>query len=277
MEPVTPQRRTRALTREIPASLAQCELSFLEREPIDGARAVAQHHAYCETLAALGLDVVRLPADPALPDSCFVEDAAVVVDEIAVIASMGAPSRRAETPAVEYALAADRPIARIALPARLDGGDVLVVGRRVFVGRSGRTDAAGAAALAAALAPFGYQVLPVAVTGCLHLKSAVTALDTRTLLVNPEWIDAAPLAGYDLVSVDPAEPSAANALAVAGRILAHGGFPRTLARVEARGFPVIRVDVSEFLKAEAGVTCKSILYTDVGRSPTGGWDQEGEK
>jgi dimethylargininase len=251
----------RALTRDVSPALADCELSFLDREPIDVPRAVAQHQAYCDALSSLGLDVVRLPADAALPDCCFVEDVAVVVDEVAVIASMGALSRRGEIPAVERALAADRAISRITLPASLDGGDVLVVGRRVLVGRSARTDAAGAEALASALAPYGYRVTPVPVTGCLHLKSAVTALDPDTLLINREWIDVAPLAGFRLVDVDPEEPAAANVLVVGGRVLSHAGFPRTHARLEGRGYAVQPVDVSEFLKAEAGVTCKSIVYT----------------
>jgi dimethylargininase len=250
----------RALTREVSPALADCELTFLDRQPIDAGRAAAQHDAYCAALAALGLDVVRLPGDPTLPDCCFVEDTAVVVDEVAVLASMGAPSRRGEVTAVAVALARDREIARIDPPARIDGGDVLVVGRRVFVGQSGRTDSAGARALAAALAPFGYEVIPVAVPGCLHLKSAATALDEDTLLGNAEWIDLAPLSACNLVHVDPAEPWAANVLAVAGRVLAHHGFPRTLERLAARGCDLYPVDVSEFLKAEAGVTCKSIVY-----------------
>ena len=211
-------------------------------------------------LAALGLEVVRLPGDPALPDCCFVEDTAIVVDEVAVLASMGAPSRRGEVAAVAAALARDREVVRIEPPALIDGGDVLVVGRRVFVGQSGRTDAAGARALADALAPFGYEVVPVSVPGCLHLKSAVTALDAETLLVNAEWIDLGPLSPYHLVHVDPAEPWAANVLALPGGVLAHRGFPRTLERLAGRGYAVQPVDVSEFLKAEAGVTCKSIVY-----------------
>ena len=213
----------RALTREVSPALADCELTFLEREPIDVRRAAAQHDAYCAALLSLGLEVVRLPGDPALPDCCFVEDTAVVVDEIAVLTSMGAPTRRGEVGAVAGALAPDRELVRIEPPARIEGGDVLVVGRRVFVGQSGRTDAAGTRALAAALAPFGYEVVPVAVPGCLHLKSAATALDAETLLVNAQWIDLAPLSAYDLVHVDPAEPWAANVLAVPGRVTASAG------------------------------------------------------
>lgn len=250
----------RALTREVSPALADCELTFLDREPIDVARAAAQHDAYCAALRELGLDLVRLPGDPALPDCCFVEDTAVVVDEVAVLASMGADSRQREVPAVAAALARDREIVRIERPARIDGGDVLVVGRKVFVGQSGRTDAAGARALAEALAPYGYEVTPVATPGCLHLKSAVTALDAETLLVNAEWIDSAPLRAYERISVHAAEPWAANVLAVGGRVLAHAGFPRTAERLAARGYSLFPVDVSEFLKAEAGVTCKSIVY-----------------
>ena len=248
------------LTRDVSPTLGRCELTFLDREPIDVGRAIGQHRAYGDALASLGLDVVHLPADPAFPDGCFVEDAAVVVDEVAVMTSPGAASRRGELPAVEAALARDRTIARIAPPARLDGGDVMVVGRRVFVGRSRRTDAAGVEGLASALHPYGYEVVPVPVNGALHLKTAVTPLDAGTLLVNPDWLDAAALAGFDRVPVDPAEPFAANVLSVAGRVLAHSGFPRTLDLLDARGYALLPVDISEFLKAEAGVTCLSIVY-----------------
>lgn len=250
----------RALTRDVSPALASCELTFLDRVPIDVGRAAVQHDAYCAVLAALGLEVARLPADPALPDSCFVEDTAIVVDEVAVMASMGAASRRGEIEAVAQALSAERELVRIARGAPIDGGDVLVVGRRVFVGQTGRTDAAGARALAEALGPYGYAVTPMAVPGCLHLKSAVTALDEETLLVNPGWIDVRTLGGYRLIEIDPAEPEAANVLAVLGRVVAHRGFPRTLERLASRGYSIQPVDVSEFLKAEAGVTCKSIVY-----------------
>ena len=250
----------RALARDVSPALARCELTYMERAAIDLDRAAEQHRAYCDTLAALGLDVVRLPGDAAFPDCCFVEDVAVVVDEVAVMTSMGADSRRGERAVVEDALAKDRRIERIERPALIDGGDVLVAGRRVFVGRSRRTDEAGVKALAAALAPFGYEVVPVTVHGSLHLKSAVTALDGGTLLANRGWIDMSPLRGFDIVDVAPGEPWAANVLAVAGRLVAHAGFPRTRERLEARGYAVQPVDVSEFLKAEAGVTCKSIVY-----------------
>jgi len=244
-----------ALTREVSPSLARCELTFLPREAIDLARAVAQHAAYCRLLESLGLEVVRLPADAAQPDCCFVEDTAVVLDELAVITHPGAPSRRGEVDVVAGALAPYRRLARIPDSARLDGGDVLVLGRRLFV---------GATALARLVAPFGYEVVPVPVTGCLHLKSAVTAIGDETVLANPAWADLAPLAGVEIVPVAAEEPWAANVLRVGDTVVAHAGFPRTLDRLAERGLGVRTVEVGEFLKAEAGVTCKSLLVRGLG-------------
>jgi dimethylargininase len=249
-----------ALTRDVSPALAACELTFRPRESIDVPRAVAQHAAYCRLLEELGLEVLRLPADPGQPDCCFVEDTAVVLDEVAVLAHPGAPSRRGEVAVVASALAPHRPLARIPSSARLDGGDVLVVGRRIFVGSSARTDAAGAQALRSIVADFGYEVVPVGVTACLHLKSAVTAIDEGAVLANPDWVDLAPLDGIHVVRVPIDEPGAANVLRVAGCVLAHSGFPRTIDLLAACGMDVRPIDVSEFLKAEAGVTCKSLVF-----------------
>jgi dimethylargininase len=251
-----------ALTRDVSPALAACELTFRPRESIDVPRAAAQHAAYCGLLEHLGLEVLRLRADPAQPDCCFVEDTAVVLDEVAVIANPGAPSRRGEIPVVATALEGYRLLARIPPSARLDGGDVLVLGRRIFVGSSARTDAAGAQALRCIAAPFGYEVVPVGVTGCLHLKSAVTALGEGAVLANPDWVDLAPLDGIEVVRVPVDEPGAANVLRVAGCVIAHAGFPRTIDLLAARGMDVRPIDVSEFLKAEAGVTCKSLVFGD---------------
>jgi dimethylargininase len=252
-----------ALMRGVPPTLARCELSFREREPIDLERAVAQHAAYAALLRSLGLELVELPADAAFPDCCFVEDVAVVLDEVALLTRPGAPSRRGEIAAIEAALARYRPIEATLPPATLEGGDVLRVGHTLYVGRSARTNEAGIARLAAVAEPLGYRVVPVAVTGCLHLKSAVTALDQERLLVNRAWLDPAPLRGLDLVDVAPDEPGAANVLRVAGLVIAHPGFPRTLERVAALGYAVHPLDVSEFLKAEAALTCKSLLFAPV--------------
>ena len=251
-----------ALTRDVSPALARCELTFRAREAIDLERAVAQHESYGRLLESLGLRILRLPGDAAYPDCCFVEDTAVVLNELAVLAHPGAPSRRGEVDAVASALAPHRPLARVPPSARLDGGDVLVLGRRLYVGVSGRTDAAGAEALRHAVVRFGYEVVPVRVTGCLHLKSAVTALDDEAVLANPDWFDPAPLDGIDVVRVPAAEPEAANVLRAGGGLIVHAGFPRTIDLLVARGADVRAIDVSEFLKAEAGVTCKSLVFRD---------------
>jgi dimethylargininase len=249
-----------AITRGVSPAITRCELTFRAREAIDYDRAVAQHRAYERLLRDLGLDVLEIDADPDLPDCCFVEDAAVVLDEIAVVTSPGAVSRRPETAAVAAALAPYRRLVRMAPPAHLDGGDVLVVGRRIFVGLSKRSGPAGVAVLADAVRPFGYVVTTVALHGCLHLKSAVTAAADDALLVNRDWIDLAPFRGFDLIDVAEGEADAANVLRVGSTLIAAAGFPRTADRLRARALEVRTVDVSEFLKAEAGVTCKSLVF-----------------
>ena len=207
----------------------------------------------------------RLPAGPELPDAVFIEDTAVVFDEVAVVTRPGAASRRPEVEPVAQALEPLRPLARIEAPATLDGGDVLVLGRVVLVGRSGRTDAAAVAQLAGRLAPWGYEVRPVSVRGCLHLKSAVTRAGDDLLLCNPAWIDPATLPAVDRVAVHPDEPSAANALPIGGTLLLSASAPRTRERLERRGVRVRAVDNSELAKAEAGLTCCSLIVPSLPR------------
>ena len=258
-----------ALTRPVSPSIDHCELTYLPRVPIDVARAQEQHALYCEALRALGVTVLTLPAAPDLPDAVFVEDTAVVVDEVAVVARMGAPSRRPEVATVAAALAAYRPLVYLHEPAQLDGGDVLRVGRALYAGISGRTNMAGVAQLRDILAPYDYTVQPVALTGCLHLKSACTALDEQTVLVHAAWIDPAVFADHAVVRVPPDEPGAANVLAVGGQVLLAAGNPATEALLAARGFSVQVLDISELQKAEAALTCQSILFTApaAGESP----------
>jgi dimethylargininase len=249
-----------ALTRGVSPALAQCELTFVAREPIDHGRALAQHRAYGRLLEGLGLTVVEIPGEAALPDCCFIEDVAIVLDEAAVLTRPGAPSRRGETAAVAAALAAYRPLRRLEAPARLDGGDVLVVDRRLLVGVSSRTDAAGLRALEDAVNPLGYAVEAVPLRGCLHLKSAVTLAAPGLALLNPDWVEPAALPGLDTIAVAPEEPDAANVLLVGSAVVAAAGFPRTADRLRARGLDVREVDISEFRKAEGGVTCKSLVF-----------------
>jgi len=250
-----------ALTREVSAAFQACELTHLERVPIDLDRARAQHAAYEWALVEAGCTVRRLDSSADMPDAVFVEDIAVVLNEGAVICRPGAESRRAETPGILDALTRHgRPVQHIKAPGTLDGGDVLVVGRQVFVGSSARTNRTGIDQLAGILEPVGYAVHAVPVRGCLHLKSAVTAVAPDTLLINREWVPADAFAGLSLLDIDPLEPYGANALAVADVVIYPGGFPRTRERLEHRGLRVRPVDVDELQKAEGGVTCGSLLF-----------------
>lgn len=248
-----------ALTRAISPRLVECELTHLARAPISVARAEAQHAAYEAALRALGCEVRRVAPAPDHPDSVFIEDTAVVLDELAVVARPGAASRRAETDAVERALAPLRPLARITAPGTVDGGDVLVVGRRIWIGLTGRTNAEGIAQFRDAVAPHGYRVDAVPVSGCLHLKTAVTAVDDRAVLVNPAWVDPAAFAPLTVLTVDPAEPMGANVLRVGDALLYADAYPRTLQRLRAHGASVTTVDASELAKAEGAVTCCSLV------------------
>jgi dimethylargininase len=249
-----------AITREVSGSLADCELTHLDRQPIDVDRARAQHRAYCDLLVALGLRVVVLPEAPDLPDSVFVEDTAVAFNEGAVMTLPGAASRRPEVVAVAETLARYRPLDYLA-QGTLDGGDVLHVGRTLYVGQTPRTSVDGTEALRALVAPAGYSVVPVAVDGCLHLKSGCSYLGRGVVLANREWFDAGALDGVEILDVDAGEPWAANTLAVRDSVVMASGNPETARRVADRGFQVRAVDVSELQKAEAGVSCMSILLS----------------
>ncbi|MEZ5964347.1 MAG: arginine deiminase family protein [Planctomycetota bacterium] len=249
----------RALVHAVGDRLAQCELTFVGRTPIDVARARAQHAAYCRELRACGVEVRVLDVSPDQPDATFLEDAAVVLDEVAIAASMGTAARRAEVDNLVPVLAELRPVLRLAPPATLEGGDVLRLGKTMWVGLSPRTNLAGVEAFAGLVAPYGYRVLPVQVDGCLHLKTACTALDDETLLANRAWVQDLPLAGRRCVDVAEGEPFAANVLRAGVTLLASASHPRTLARIDAAGHDVRPIELDELEKAEAGATCLSIL------------------
>ena len=248
-----------ALVRAPADALARCELSYVERAPIDLALARQQHDAYVRVLAELGASIEWLPNLPEQPDGVFVEDAAVVVGEVAVLTRPGVESRRGEVPSVAAALAAHRPTVTIAAPGTLEGGDVLRIGRALFVGTSARSNAAGVAQLAAALAPFGYTVRAVAMHDCLHLKSAATFIPPDLLLVNPRWVDPSEFAVPRVIEVAPGEAFGANTLTLAGTTLVSADFPNTRSRLEAAGVRTRALRVSELHKAEAALSCLSIL------------------
>jgi len=251
-----------AITRGVSPALDRCELSWLPREPIDLEKAIRQHHAYEECLRDLGASVISLAPEPALPDSMFVEDPAVVVPEVAIITRMGAESRRAEAESLAPVLARYRPVEYLREPATLEGGDVLRIGRTLYVGRSARTNTEGIRQLISILSPFGYSVHAVPVDRCLHLKSAGSYLDERTILANPEWIDTGIFEADSLrvVNVPAEEARAANVLAIGRRVMVPAAFPKTGALLAQLGFAVRTIDISELMKAEAGLTCSSILF-----------------
>ena len=247
------------MTRDVSPAMADCELTHLPRLPIDVALAASQHAAYERALESLGCTVHRLSATAAMPDAVFIEDTAVVLDEIAVITRPGAHSRRQETAEVEEWLKHRVLLARIEPPGTMDGGDVLVVGRRIFAGATARTNAHALDQFRRIVEYFGYQMTEVEVHGCLHLKSAVTAVADDVLLVNRAWVPERAFDGCELVDVHPQERAAANVVRVGSRLLSSAAFPWTVERLRARGADVTTVDVSELAKAEGAVTCCSLI------------------
>jgi dimethylargininase len=249
-----------ALTHVPSPNMAQCQLTHLARQPIDQGRALQQHAAYCQMLRDCGAAVVTLDVNSDLPDCAFVEDTAIVLDEVAVLASMGTDGRRPEPASIEPELRKYREIHRVEATATLEGGDVLRVGRTLLVGVSSRTNAVGMAALEAIARRHGYAVRPVPVRGCLHLNTACTALDDRHLLVNPTWLDLSALPGFEMIPVPEQEPFAANVARVGASVCLAAAHVRTADLLRGLGCDVRTIDLSEFAKAEGGVTCLSILF-----------------
>lgn len=251
-----------ALTREPARAMDACELTHVERVPIDADAAARQHRGYREALAACGARVVTLPPVEGLQDSVFVEDTAVVLDEFAVLTRPGVESRRGEVRLMEPEVARLRPVVRVEPPATLEGGDVLLLGRTLYVGLSPRTNAEGAAALRRLAAPHDYEVVTVEPRGCLHLKTGCSALDDETVLINPDWVDPAIFRGREVVAAHASEPWAANVVSVGGAVCVSAACPRTAEMLAARGYDVRAVEVSEFSKAEGSLTCLSLLFRE---------------
>jgi dimethylargininase len=248
-----------ALTREVSPLINDCAFTHRSRTHIDVKLARQQHQVYEECLAALSCKILRLPPAPLLPDSVFVEDTCVVFDELAIIARPGSDKRRAEITAVAETMKNFRDLHFIEAPGTLDGGDVLCLGKSVFVGLSSRTNCSGIGQLRSYLQSLGYIVTPVNLTGCLHLKSAATQIGPNTILVNRSWVDPSVFGDVTEIDIDASEPFAANALLVGDSVVYPSAYPRTRQRLEERGIRTRTVDVSELAKAEGGVTCCSVL------------------
>jgi dimethylargininase len=251
-----------ALTHIPSRRINDAQRTFVAREAIDYDRAVRQHADYREMLRRCGVSVRTLDVNRDLPDCVFIEDTAIVLDEIAVLASMGVESRRAELAGIEPILKEYRQVHRLEHGATLEGGDVLQVGRTLLVGISSRTNSAGVEGLETIVRRYGYQVVPVPVRQCLHLKSGCTALPDGTLLVNPAWLEMEALRSFHITGIPEEEPLAADILSIGGRVCIPAQYGRTAELIRQRGFEVETVDLSEFAKADGGITCLSILLND---------------
>ena len=251
-----------AITREVSASINTCELTHLERQPIDVTRARYQHLHYRDLLARRGMKVIHLPPLDEQPDAVFVEDLAVVLDEVAIMTRPGAPTRRGEGKSLEPSLADYRPLVHLGVAATLEGGDVINLDRTLYVGRSTRTNAEGIAELREIVLELGYDLVEVTVRGCLHLKSAACALGSGRILANRDWLDTSAFKGVEIIDVARDEPRAANVLAVGPTVLMPACHPRTAELLVAQNFTVWSFDNSELLKAESGVTCSSLIFRD---------------
>ena len=253
---------TIAITRHVSSRFEECEITHIERTPIDLELAGTQHHEYVQLLKALGCTVIELPAESALPDSVFVEDTAVILPELAVITRPGADSRKPETKSIIQALTPLVKCVHLQAPATLDGGDVLVLGKQIFIGLSTRSNQAAIDQLNEMLDKYGYSVTGVQMHDCLHLKSAVTRVDDKTILINPNWVDTHRFTEFHCIEVDPSEPFAANCLPIRDFVIFPTAFPRTCQKLEKAGFKVVTVDVSELAKAEGAVTCCSLVLSE---------------
>jgi len=255
-----------AIVRTISPRMDQCELTHLDRQPIDIALAEKQHEEYLDALRRLGCKLEHAPELPFCPDSVFVEDCAVVVDELAIITRPGAQSRRDEVFSIAEVVEQFREnIYYIEAPGVLDGGDVLRVGKQIWVGLSGRTNADAVLQMQSILKPYGYSVDAVRLRGgCLHLKSAVTQVADDLLLLNPDWVDPDDFPDFDFIETDPDEPGAANALLIGDTVIYPDDYPFTALALAEEGIELLLVDNSEVIKAEGGVTCCCILVEEEG-------------
>ena len=246
----------RAFTRAVSPRLAECQLTHLDRVPIDPAKAAEQHAAYEAALAGAGFEIVRLPDLADDPDAVFVEDTALLLDDHAIITRPGAASRADEVHSTAAGLEGHFDLHWIER-GYVDGGDVLRIGQTLYAGRSTRTDADGIKALADLVAPLGYTVVEAKLGVCLHLKTGATFAGSGMLLYNPQAVDPSQFTGVEPIAV--LEPAAANCVLANDRIILPAGNPRTAAMLRDRGLKVVEVDVSELQKAEAGGTCMSLI------------------
>jgi dimethylargininase len=248
-----------ALTRRVSPSIGDCQLTFVSRQRIDYAKACAQQQNYERLLKDLGYNVISMQPQAKLPDAVFVEDCAVVLDELAVMGRPARESRRDEVHSVAQVLAQYR-LVEFLEAGTIEGGDVISNGKTLYVGISTRTEARGASQLQEVVSRYGYEVKTVAVPGCLHLSTAASFLKEDLVLVNPEWVDTTAFRNYKIVPIIRSEPWAANVLMLDETVVAPESCPETCAMLRELGFHVLTVDISELQKAEGGITCMSLVF-----------------
>lgn len=248
-----------ALTRELNPEIVGCELTFLPRTSIDTDLARQQHERYQSALTSVGCEIVVVPTEQGLADSVFIEDTAIILDELAVMLRPGPESRRPELAGVERVLKQYRRLESIEAPGTLDGGDLLRVDKVIFAGLSSRSNESGIGQLQDIVKDYGYLVKTVETAKCLHLKSAISVISPGTLLINPYWVRRSAFEGYELVDIDADEAHAANALMIGPSVIYPSSFPRTTETLVNRGINVVPVDLSELQKAEGAVTCCSLI------------------
>lgn len=249
-----------AIIRPVPASIGDCELTHMDRVSIDPEQARIEHDHYADVLGSLGCTLIVLPALDHHPDSVFVEDDAIVLDELALVTRPGAPSRRGEVDSVAEAIEPFRSLVEIEAPGTIDGGDVILVERTLFIGCSSRTNEVALSQVSDTLEPLGYTIIPVPINGCLHLKTGATALDDSTILCNPDWVDPARFEGLRTMDIDPTEPFGANVARIGEQLVVDAAYPRTNEQLADAGYDFVEVNLAELAKAEGAVTCSSILF-----------------
>jgi len=251
-----------ALTRAVSPLLGQCELTHLERNPINIIKAEEQHRQYEQALEKMGYVIRRIEETPHLPDGVFVEDTAVVFPELAVITRPGAESRREEAKTMAAVLKEYRELKHIKEPGTIDGGDVLILGKNVYIGLTRRSNREGIRQFSEILQPFGYHVTAVPVNGCLHLKTAIAVLEDKLMLINPEWVSPKIFEGFRFKYIADNEPYGANVMRKDNFALCPRVFKETIKLLEKLGYDVITIDQSELAKAEAGLTCCCVIVEE---------------
>ena len=250
---------TRAICRKPGLNFSHGLTTVQDGKP-DYAKMMAQHDAYVEALKSLGLQVEMLEPLGDFPDAYFVEDAAIMTAEVAIVTRPGAKARRGEAAAMEPVLAKYRPLAHIQAPGRLDGGDVLIIGRHALIGVSERSNPEGAEQLGEILEDHGYTWSAVPVAEGLHFKSSVNWVGGKNLIITEDFAGMDELEDFHQIVVDPEETYAANVLWINGTLLMPVGYPKTRKQLAALGLPIVELDTSEARQMDGGLTCMSLRF-----------------